>query len=77
MANLSLNSTNELREGSHNLYFTKPRVRQTLGELSTDSLPEGQSNLYFGANEFNRLLTNAGGTGLLFAHGNVLWGPRL
>ena len=77
MANLTQNSTNELREGSHNLYFTKPRVQQALGELSTDSLPEGSTNLYFSANEFNRLLTNASGTGLIFANGNVLWGPRL
>lgn len=49
MANLTGNSTNDLVEGSQNLYLTKHRLRAFVSELTSDVLPEGSTNLYYTA----------------------------
>ena len=42
-----LASTDELPEGSSNLYYTEARVNSVFGKRTTDSLSEGSSNLYY------------------------------
>jgi hypothetical protein len=40
-------TTDDLAEGSTNLYYTDTRVTTQVGNLDTDSLSEGSTNLYF------------------------------
>jgi hypothetical protein len=59
VSDLSNHTTDDLDEGSTNLYFTNARAEATISNLDTDNLAEGATNLYF-SNTLARNAVSAG-----------------
>lgn len=59
--NLSDKTTDELKEGASNLYYTTKRINSAFdynfSNLTTDALQEGSSNLYYTINRANSIFT--------------------
>ena len=59
--NLSDKTTDELKEGASNLYYTTKRINTAFdynfSNLTTDALQEGSSNLYYTINRANSIFT--------------------
>ena len=47
LTSLSSKTTDDLSEGSNNLYFTDARADARIAAASTDDVSEGSTNLYF------------------------------
>jgi len=59
---LSNNDTDDLAEGSTNLYFTNARADARIAAADTDDLSEGSTNLYFTNTRADARITNAVGS---------------
>ena len=67
IASLSNHDTDDLAEGSSNLYFTNARAVAALSGADTDDVAEGSSNLYYTDARVRSALS--GGTGITFNSG--------
>ena len=68
-SNLTSIDTDDVSEGSSNLYFTNARADARIASADTDDLSEGSTNLYFtNARVDSRL---SGGTGVTYSSGEI------
>ena len=68
-SNLTAIDTDDVSEGSSNLYFTNARADARIAAATTDDLTEGSTNLYFTNARIDSHLS--GGTGVTYSSGAI------